>query len=79
MHAGSQALANQLVALGDKRRVPVRAVLLVEGNQFAACRNPGGPAGLGEEHQREQPGHLAVVWQRVRIRRVSRIASAVSS
>src|SRR5262245_5070282 len=51
------------MALGDQRRVPGPTVLLVEGDQFAAGRNPGGAAGLGEKHQREQPGHLTVLWQ----------------
>src|SRR6185503_13357946 len=60
-HAGGQALAHQPVTLGDQRRVPGPTVLLVEGDQFATGRNPGGAAGLGEEHQRQQPGHLAVV------------------
>src|SRR6266542_895005 len=49
------------MALGDQRRVPGPTVLLVECDQFAARRNPGGAAGLGEEHQRQQPGHLTVV------------------
>ena len=39
----------------------------------------GGPAGVGEQHQREQPGDLAVVGQQPVQLRVSRIASAVSS
>src|SRR6202043_3638297 len=43
-HPGGQALAHQPVTLGDQRRVPGPAVLLVEGDQFAARRNPGGPA-----------------------------------
>ena len=51
------------MALGDQRRVPGAAVLLVERDQLAARRDPGGAAGLGEEHQRQQPGHLAVVRQ----------------
>jgi hypothetical protein len=60
-HPGGQALAHQPVALGDHRRVPGPTVLLVEGDQFAAGRNPGGAASLGEEHQRQQPGHLTVL------------------
>src|SRR5215472_12035508 len=60
-HPGGQALAHQPVTLGDQRRVPGPAVLLVEGYQFAAGRNPGGAAGLGEEHQCQQPGHLTVL------------------
>src|SRR5829696_8706131 len=49
------------MTLGDQRRVPGPTVLLVKGDQFAARRNPGGAAGLGEEHQRQQPGHLTVL------------------
>jgi hypothetical protein len=60
-HPGGQALAHQPMALGDQRRVPGPTVLLVEGDQFAAGRNPGGAAGLSEEHQRQQPGHLTVL------------------
>jgi hypothetical protein len=56
-----QALAHQPMALGDQRRVPGPTVLVVEGDQFAARRNPGGAAGLGEQHQRQQPGHLTVL------------------
>ena len=51
------------MTLGDQRRVPGPAVLLVQGDQFAAGRDPGGAAGLGEEHQRQQPGHLTVLRQ----------------
>src|SRR6478672_10454025 len=47
--------------LGDQRRVPGPTVLLVEGDQFAARGNPGGAAGLGEDHQRQQSGHLTVL------------------
>jgi hypothetical protein len=60
-HPCGQALAHQPVALGDQRGVPGTAVLFDEGDQFAARRNPGGAAGLGEEHQRQQPGHLTVL------------------
>jgi hypothetical protein len=60
-HPGGQALAHQPVTRGDQCRVPGPAILLIEGDQFAARRDPGGAAGLGEEHQREQPGHLTVV------------------
>src|SRR6195256_6056882 len=49
------------MTLADQRCVPGLTVLLVEGDEFAARRNPGGAAGLGEEHQRQQPGHLTVL------------------
>ena len=49
------------MALGDQRGVPGPTVLLVEGDQLAVRRDPGGAAGLGEEHQRQQPRHLTVL------------------
>ena len=51
------------MTFGDQRRVPRPAILLVEGDQFTGRRNPRGAAGLGEEHQRQQPGDLTVVGQ----------------
>ena len=60
-HPGGQALAHQPMTLGDQRRVPGPTVLLAEGDELAARRDPGGAAGLGEEHQRQQPGHLTVL------------------
>src|SRR5580692_8808270 len=62
-HPGGQALAHQPMALGDQRGVPGPAVLLAEADQFAARRNPGGAAGLDQDHQRQQPGHLTVLRQ----------------
>jgi len=58
-----QSLAHQLVPLGDQRPRPGPTVLLVEGDQFAAGRDPGGAAGLDEQHQRQQPGNLTVLRQ----------------
>ena len=40
----SQALAHEPMTLGDQLRNPGPTVLLVEGDQFAARRNPGGAA-----------------------------------
>jgi hypothetical protein len=51
------------MSLGDQCRVPGRSVLLVEGDQVAARRQPGSAAGLGQQHQCQQSGHLAVVGQ----------------
>ncbi len=51
------------MAFGDQLRVPDAAVLLGQGDQLAVGRDPGGAAGLDEQHQRQQPGHLAVVRQ----------------
>jgi hypothetical protein len=49
------------MALGDQRGVPSSTVLLVESDQLAVPRDPGGATGLGEEHQRQQPHHLTVL------------------
>jgi hypothetical protein len=46
---------------GEARRR--RGARAPAGGQFAAGRDPGGATGLGEEHQRQQPGRLAVVRQ----------------
>jgi hypothetical protein len=57
-----QALTHQVVALGDEVVVPAAAVLLLEGDQLAVG-HPHRTAGLGEQHQREQAGHLRDVGQ----------------
>ena len=61
-HSARQALANQLMTLGDQRRVPGLPLLFAQHDQFAARRNPSGTAGLSEQHERQQPGHLTVLW-----------------
>jgi hypothetical protein len=48
-------------ALGDHLRVPQAAVLLRERHQAAVGRGPGGPPGVVEQHEGEQPRHLGVV------------------
>ena len=48
-------------ALGDQRPVPAGPVLLGQRDQLAAGAGAGRPAGVGEQHQREQAGHLGVV------------------
>ena len=55
---------DQRDALGDRAAVPARAVLLGE-RDAARRRRPvrAGAAGVGQQHQREQPGDLAVVGQ----------------
>ena len=77
--SGNESLAHQPMTLGDQRGVPGRTILFVQGDQVAARRNPGGAAGIDEQHQREQHGDLTYAGRRVRISRVSRIALAVSS
>ena len=46
-------------ALGDRRPVPAAAVLLGERDQLAVRAGARGAAGVGQQHQREQPGDLA--------------------
>jgi hypothetical protein len=60
---GGQRRLRQLGALVDQRPVPADAVLLVQRHQVAGRRRARLPAGVGQQHQREQPGHLAVVRQ----------------
>ena len=43
--------------------VPAAPVLLGHRDQRAVRPGPGRPAGVGEQHQGQQPGHLAVVGQ----------------
>ena len=50
-------------ALGDRSGVPQAAVLLGERDQRAVGASPRRAAGIGEQHQREQTGDLAVVGQ----------------
>ena len=47
-------------ALGDEAAVPERSVLLGQWHQIAVGGGAGGPPGIGQEHQGEQPGDLAV-------------------
>jgi hypothetical protein len=56
-----QRLADQRHALGDLVGVPAAAVLLRHGDQRAVRPGARRPARVGEQHQREEPGHLAVL------------------
>ena len=46
-----------------RRPVPAAALLLGQRDQLAAGPGAGGPPGLGEQHQGQQPGHLGVAGQ----------------
>ncbi len=59
-----EALADQVVALGDQGAVPAGAVLLVERDQLPVA-HPGLAPRLDEHHQREQAGHLRLVGQQL--------------
>jgi hypothetical protein len=50
-------------ALGHRGGVPEPAVLIGERDERAVVPRPRRPARLGEQHQRQQAGHLAVVRQ----------------
>jgi hypothetical protein len=54
-----QALADQMVALVDQVAVPRAADLLVQGDELPRRRDARRPPGLGEQHEGQQPGHLA--------------------
>ena len=51
------------MSLVDQRVVPGAAVLLAEGDELAVRRDAGRATGLGEQHQRQQAGHLAVLGE----------------
>ena len=51
-------------ALGDRVAVPRRPVLLAE-RYDAPVAHPGRPAGVGEQHQRQQRAHLVLPGQQV--------------
>jgi hypothetical protein len=56
-------LTDQGGALGDQLAVPPFPVLFGERDQVTARRGPRGAPGVGQQHQREQPGHLPVGGQ----------------
>ena len=58
-----QGGADQRHALGDGLPVPPAAVLPVERDQLAVRAGAGRPAGVGEQHQGEQAGHVGLVGQ----------------
>jgi hypothetical protein len=55
------SVADQRYPFRDVARVPPPAVLFGERNQGAVRCAAGRPSGLGQQHQRQQSGHLAVV------------------
>ena len=59
-----QRVEDQRAARGDVRAVPTHAVLVGERDERTVGAGAGAAARVGEQHQREQPGHLAVVGER---------------
>ena len=55
--------AHERDALGDQRAVPARPVLLVERDERAVGARAFGATRVGEQHEREQAGDLAVVGE----------------
>ncbi len=55
-----QRRGDQPRPLGDAAPVPPAALLLGQRDQFPAGAGPGRPPGVGEQHQRQQPGDLWV-------------------
>ena len=58
-----QRRADQRGPLLDRAAVPERSILLGERDQGAVVADASRPAGVGQEHQREQTGDFAVVGQ----------------
>jgi hypothetical protein len=59
----AQGVGDQGGALPDQLPVPRAPVLLGERHQGAVGPGPGGTAGVGEQHEREQSSDLAVLGQ----------------
>ena len=57
---GGEPLPDQCMALGDQRSIPGAAVLLVERDQLTRRRDARWPAGLSEQHQRQEACHLTI-------------------
>src|SRR5262249_59927459 len=57
---------DERLTLGDHGAVPPAAVLVGQQDQVAAGADPGVPPGIGEQQQREQPGHLRPAGQQPR-------------
>ena len=58
-----QGIGDEGHALGDARRIPERAVLLGQRDEAAVGAGPGAASRIGQEHQCQQPGHLAVLGE----------------
>jgi hypothetical protein len=53
-----QRILQYPLALGDLGSVPAAAVLVLQRDQVTACVDAGGPAGVLQQHQRQQPARL---------------------
>ena len=56
-----QRAVEQAQALGDRVRVPARAVLVGRGRRLARRAGAGRPPRVVQQHQRQQAEHLGVV------------------
>jgi hypothetical protein len=56
--AGLQRLLQDLLSVGDLGAVPAAAVLVLERDQVPVAVGAGRPAGVLQQHQREQPARL---------------------
>ena len=63
--AARQRRRDQRDAFRDRPPIPQRAILLVERNQLAVSAGSRAAAGVGQQHQRQQPGDLAVGRQQM--------------
>jgi hypothetical protein len=57
----AQAAPDDGLALGDAVAVPAAAVLVAQRDEVAALVGAGGPAGVDQQHEGEQPHHLGLV------------------
>ena len=63
---GGQRVGDEGESLGGGGPVPEAAVLLGERDEAAVGAGAGRAAGVGQQHERQQAGHLAVVGQQAR-------------
>ena len=54
------ALFEQRRPASDQPPIPERPILFGERDHVAVGGRPGGPPGIDQEHEGEQPGHLRV-------------------
>ena len=79
MRRRAERLLDQRRALGDLRVVPARAVLVGQEHEVAVVVDTGVPAGVVQEHQRDEAVDLGLVGHQGPQHPPRRMASAHSS
>ena len=81
MRPGRQRAREQRDAFVDRRPIPSAAVLVGQRDELAVGGGARGAARVGEQHQREEARHLAVVGKNVvdRAREADRFARQVGA